>query len=218
MKRIIDIGKEGNQNFKIPKGASDVSRHHAKVTIEDGVWRLEDNNSTNGTYIQDENGHFVRIKNVIIDEFTRIALGSTSAMGITFVAHHLVEDDPANFCIEMKHVVEEYSKFQQAREQLEADTQKRLLIRNIPPIISATIGVIMFIILPKLRLATIVVMSLITSLLGGIINTKQTKDTRLKILFKKQQRIIRCPNPFCNRSLSESDIERQRCPYCKVHS
>ena len=49
MKEFI-IGKEGTQKFLIPLTKTRVSRQHARITIDDnGVWTLEDLNSTNGT-------------------------------------------------------------------------------------------------------------------------------------------------------------------------
>ena len=50
----VIIGKEGTQRFAI--NGSRVSRQHAKITVTDsGQWILEDLNSTNGTYIINEN-------------------------------------------------------------------------------------------------------------------------------------------------------------------
>ena len=52
MKQFI-LGTEGNQPFEIKQKG--VSHQHARVTIGDnGVWTLEDLNSTNGTFVRDE--------------------------------------------------------------------------------------------------------------------------------------------------------------------
>ena len=54
MKQIL-LGTEGNQPFKITQQG--VSRQHARITIgDDGIWTLEDLNSTNGTFIRNEEG------------------------------------------------------------------------------------------------------------------------------------------------------------------
>lgn len=72
MQEVI-IGKEGTQKF--PINNSRVSRQHAKITVSDsGQWTLEDLNSTNGTYIIDDNDELVQIKKVSITEFTRVSL------------------------------------------------------------------------------------------------------------------------------------------------
>ena len=53
MKTIV-LGREGTQPFKIKN--EDVSRQHAQITIDDhGEWVLEDLNSSNGTFIRNEN-------------------------------------------------------------------------------------------------------------------------------------------------------------------
>ena len=56
----IIIGKQGNQPF--PLTESSISRHHAILHVDDktGKVYLRDNNSTNGTYILNNN-NFVRI-------------------------------------------------------------------------------------------------------------------------------------------------------------
>ena len=52
MKQFI-LGTEGNQPFKITQMG--VSHQHARITIgDDGVWTLEDLNSTNGTFVRCE--------------------------------------------------------------------------------------------------------------------------------------------------------------------
>ena len=108
MKEVI-IGKEGTQKFAI--NASRVSRQHAKITILDnGQWILEDLNSTNGTYIIDENDELVQIKRMNITEFTRIVLADQTSMGFTFYAHHVLEDDPANYQQEFRHVLQIHDK------------------------------------------------------------------------------------------------------------
>ena len=59
MKQFI-LGTEGNQPFEIKQ--TGVSHQHARVTIDDnGVWTLEDLNSTNGTFVRDENGDMRRV-------------------------------------------------------------------------------------------------------------------------------------------------------------
>lgn len=52
------IGRECEGPITIPKEASTVSSSHATIKIEGDDWILEDNNSTNGTYIE-KNGEFV---------------------------------------------------------------------------------------------------------------------------------------------------------------
>ena len=60
----IIIGKEGNQPFVITSAG--VSRKHAQITIDHETWFIEDLNSTNGTFVQNEDGDYIRIINMQI--------------------------------------------------------------------------------------------------------------------------------------------------------
>lgn len=124
MKEVI-IGKEGTQKFSI--SASRVSRQHAKITVSDGGhWTLEDLNSTNGTYIIDDNDELVQIKKVEISEFTRIVLADQTSMGFTFYAHHILEDDPQNYKTEFLHVLQIHDKAIKEKTEIDAKIQKRI--------------------------------------------------------------------------------------------
>ena len=91
----VIIGKVGTQKFAI--NGERVSRQHAKITVTDsGLWILEDLNSTNGTYIIDENDELIQIKRVSITEFTRIILADQTSMGFMFYAYNNLEKDPKN--------------------------------------------------------------------------------------------------------------------------
>ena len=62
----IDLGD-------LPEG-SYVSRKHAKITCEDGVYRIEDLGSSNGTYVLRED--FERVTESEIEDGTEIAFGN----------------------------------------------------------------------------------------------------------------------------------------------
>ena len=62
----IDLGS-------LPEGQY-VSRKHAKITCEDGVWRIADLGSSNGTYVLKDD--FERIDEAEIEDGTEIALGN----------------------------------------------------------------------------------------------------------------------------------------------
>lgn len=110
MKEFI-IGKEGTQKFLIPLTKTRVSRQHARITIDDnGVWTLEDLNSTNGTFIIDDEGELRQIRRMVIGEFTRIVLADQTQMGFSFIAHHVIEDDPNDYRAEFRHVLEIHQK------------------------------------------------------------------------------------------------------------
>jgi pSer/pThr/pTyr-binding forkhead associated (FHA) protein len=62
----VDLGGE-------PEG-SYVSRKHAKITEEDGVYTLEDLGSSNGTYVLKED--FEKVESAAIEDGDEIALGN----------------------------------------------------------------------------------------------------------------------------------------------
>lgn len=83
MTKII-IGKQGDQKFPIKNAG--VSRQHASITIEGGHWILEDLDSTNGTFVRDDNGLYQRVSRVEIKEDTMVRLGDESSNGYAFMA------------------------------------------------------------------------------------------------------------------------------------
>lgn len=57
----------------LPEGAY-VSRKHARITCEDGVWRLSDMGSSNGTFVLRED--FEQVEEAEIEDGTEFALGN----------------------------------------------------------------------------------------------------------------------------------------------
>ena len=214
MKEVI-LGREGTQLFPIK--SPDVSRRHARIVIDDnGGWTLEDLGSANGTYIQDDDGEYRQISRIRINEFTRIALGSTTKMGFTFLAHHILEQDPLNYRAEMQHIVELYESMQFRMDSLEEKERKVSLIRNIPPIVSAVLSILFFILFPQYRMIVVMGGSLITATLGAIINISHPTGREKKSFKAMQTALIRCPN--CNKPLSDMEIKNQMCGACHAHT
>jgi hypothetical protein len=69
-----DVGPIDVDLGSIPEG-SYVSRKHAKITEEDGVWRIHDLGSSNGTFIF-RDGDFQRIEETELEDGDEIALGN----------------------------------------------------------------------------------------------------------------------------------------------
>ena len=121
MKQII-LGTEGNQPFKIIQQG--VSRQHARITIGgDGVWTLEDLNSTNGTFIRNEIGEMRRVGTLEITPMTFICLGPSNANGCSFYATHLV--NPDDFITEFQYLNQLEDKFDAQEEH--ADKMARTI-------------------------------------------------------------------------------------------
>ena len=71
--QVISIGRRSTNDVCIPNLS--VSGVHARVTIEDNIARIEDNNSTNGTYV---NGRL--ISRQLLNDGDEIVIGKTRVM------------------------------------------------------------------------------------------------------------------------------------------
>ena len=212
MKEVI-IGKSGDQPFAIKNDC--VSRRHARITIDaQGQWTLEDLGSSNGTFVQDENGEFMQVKKVAIGEFTRIALGATTAAGYYFYAHHILEEN-GSYEAEMRHVIKTYQRLVDEKKELEEKNKTQAtIIRILPPLVSALVMIIVFVFVPQYRMY-IAVSGVIATSLATMLGMYQAKNTEaMKAIAEKQARLIRCPK--CNRQLTPSDVQSEQCPKCGV--
>lgn len=213
MKTEVILGKEGNQKFPIK--SPDVSRLHARITVQDGVWTLEDLGSTNGTFLQIANGSYIQVKKKEINEFSRISLGSTTAMGYTFLAHHILEENPADYRAEMQYIINLNKQLQQKYEDIEKNERRNLLVRNIPTLIVALFGVVCFFLFPPYRMLVIIFGSAVSAL-SGFYFTATNKSPKKKKQFKEyKDALIRCPH--CNKILTNSELQNQMC-ICHAHA
>ena len=113
MKEII-LGREGNQPFKIDKEINGVSRQHAKITINDSnVWYLEDLDSSNGTFIRDENnGDAIPVKGKIaITPMAFVFLGPDSSKGCCFYAKQVLKENYGDFVEEFEYMNSKEDEF-----------------------------------------------------------------------------------------------------------
>lgn len=204
MKQFV-LGTEGNQPFKITQIG--VSRHHARVTIDDGgVWTLEDLNSTNGTFVRGEDGEMRRVASLVITPMTFICLGPSNANGCSFYAIHLQNSD---FVAEFEYLNQLEDKFdEEERSSEKMARQMRLLIATASLI--ALVG--SFIVthgplqLMLLRLGSAV------SLLSTIFFNPADKKKKLQ---EEREKFHACPNPKCANILKKRDIRNMQCSKCK---
>lgn len=212
----VIIGKEGTQKFPITNPR--VSRQHAKITVSDsGLWTLEDLNSTNGTYIIDDDDELVQIKKINITEFTRIVLADQTSMGFTFYAHHILEDDPLNYRTEFQHVLRIHDKAIKEKMELDAQKQKKNMMRFMPGIVSAVIGLVLTLFLPfNQKVYGLAVTAVFTAILQALINIYLSKDTKLKNFNAKYSNKLICP--CCSKPLTEMEFKNQMCCKCQAHA
>lgn len=210
------IGKEGTQRFPIKN--SRVSRQHARLTItDDGKWILEDLNSTNGTYILNDNNELVQIKRLEISEFTKIVLADQTAMGYTFFAHHVIEEDPNDYRTEFRYVMQIHDAAIQEKQMLDKKSKNKKLIKYLPSILSSAIGLILTLLLPmEQKILAVSATAVVTALLTTYINMKADNNDELKHFSNKYLQKLTCPK--CGKLLNESEFNNQMCAACKAHA
>lgn len=203
------IGRRGDQRFSIQ--GERVSQTHARITIKDEIWLLEDLGSTNGTYIQNEEGDYERIITRRIKEDTWIRLGD-SAKGFRFMAHHILVENPDDYSYEFEKVNNIYEKLQKEKGELMRDLRKRKVYRTLPGFIVAGICFILNFITGKgIFLGGGFVVGTISTLFFTLI---ENKDNRADLLKNRLGKLLICPK--CERPLSEYDIHHHRCSICKI--
>lgn len=67
MSKELIIGRSALSPLTVPEDKVAVSGKHVKITISDNdEWKLEDLQSSNGTYLRNENGDFDRVYKTIL--------------------------------------------------------------------------------------------------------------------------------------------------------
>lgn len=209
MEEII-IGRNGDQPFKIT--AEGVSARHASLTIrDDGRWELKDLDSTNGTYIRDENYQYVRIAVKVIDEDTVIRLGSDDSIrSIQFIAFQLIKTNQDDFSHE----------FEVLRKKLEASIGKKNSIeKKVTRLSYAPLACSAILMVGTMKMSfdplALRFLFILPTALSPLINNYGKK--RLKELASEMRNDFVCPNPKCRYPLSEIEIRRGQCSKCKCH-
>ena len=194
MTKII-IGKQGDQKFPIKNAG--VSRQHASITIEGGHWILEDLDSTNGTFVRDDNGLYQRV----------------SSNGYAFMAHHVVEDDPENYAYEFARLAEWRDQFKKERERCQAAQRNRGLVQILISVVVIAVSYMPFLSeQPRLQLMVM----RIGMLLPPVYIFFASGKNKMQRIYDRQQRILVCPR--CGRPLTDYEITKQMCMTCKAHS
>ena len=210
MTKTVILGRKGNQPFEIVQQG--VSGEHAKLTVEkeDGhdVWVLEDLNSSNGTYVRDENGRFVQILKKTITPDTYICLGPDNVNGSKFYARHIL--DGRSYTGEFNYLED---MEQSLRNKMERSESLAKTIRKVIAAVSALALVGSFVVpgdslrMMLLRLGTIV------SVAATMFYDPSKEKKRLKNL---RERLFECPNPACSHTLTGKEIHNRRCSKCKA--
>lgn len=203
MQKII-LGTEGNQPFDIKQ--TGVSRHHATLTVNGDRWTLEDNNSTNGTFIRDETGLLRRVSCVDISPLTFIVLGPDNANGCSFYALHATGTD--NYLQEFEHLKAKETHFLAREERAEQ------VGRNLRKLVAGvTLGAFAgsFVVDEGMKLGLLRV----GTALSSVATLAFDPMARKKKIAEERIRFHSCPNPKCSHKLSTAEIQNMQCAKCK---
>lgn len=205
MAKTITIGKQGDQPFTISQEG--VSRHHARLTIEDDDrWLLEDLDSSNGTFIRNEDGDLEQVSRKYITEATYICLGPDNSNGCRFYARQLVA--PGDFQKDFDYLEDLDSEIE---ENLDNAEDKSKLVRKAIALIS-TAGLIgSFIVTDDSARTLLLRISTGATAASTMFYDPSKQKKSLKTL---REKMFGCPNPACSNTLKSKDVKNRKCPKC----
>lgn len=217
------VGREGNQPFLITEEG--VSRQHLQVMVPDkmeGTWIVKDLGSANGTFVQQQDGTFVRMYGTQqLSWNTVLRMGPDNMYGRTFWLCQLTQTDPNDFSLQFAELNRQLNAFsaekRQRIEKQDREKKQALITRAIVSITILALALILPEIIPGMSDKSamtfrIVGMGISGSILPLFFLTKKKDETS-----KDYKAVFRCPNGKCGRPLTEFDIRRGQCPACKAH-
>lgn len=150
----IIIGKQGNQPF--PLTESSISRHHAILHVDDktGKVYLRDNNSTNGTYILNNN-NFVRIlKEIPVTLNTLVRVGEKHTFYIKDVLKPIDGGDKKGpggkeESVDISNLKGIYEAYNKNKMNLELKQSNIMMIRMASMSLGGFIGLVLSMVLPN---------------------------------------------------------------------
>lgn len=200
------LGRDYDSPVSVPAGATSVSGDHASIFVEDGGWKLVDNGSRNGTFVE-QNGNFVRIKSVGITPDTWIRLGGEGVYGFMFKARRVVS--PNSFMDDFTLLKQQLQNCEEAEQKVSTLTS---ISKFVGPLVSA--ACLIATMFPPLNTnfgfyrAAMLLPGIATLLVGMWLGGKSKAA-------KQERRHMVCPR--CRRPLSEYDINNRQCSICKAH-
>ena len=202
------LGKEGNQPFEIKQQG--VSRHHAKITIDDNDnWVIEDLDSSNGTYVRENDTGELRSLGqsgkMNITPLSFIVLGPDNSKGCGFYARQVLT--PGNFTDEYEYLNEKEDKFNKRIDKVDKKAQNIKLI-----IFLVNILIVAYSFSGS---STAFWMLRIGTLLSTGFAAFYNPTTHIKRINNIRERFHQCPNPACSHRLRTEEIRNMKCNKCK---
>ena len=204
---IYNLGLDFEDPIVINDKHASVSHDHASISIEDGLWSLEDHNSTNGTFVEVD-GTFQRCEKLIITPSTWIRLGEQGHRGYYFKARRILY--PNDYREDFEEIYDTFQEFENTRSQLE---QSRRVVKFITPVLMC-IGLVLSLI-PKIRDNGMAVRA--SFMLPGFLSPfiQDFLLSKLEMKLRRLQKELICPK--CRRPLSKDDIINREHAFCRAH-
>jgi len=201
------LGRDFVNPIKIEDKHASVSHNHASIIIEGDKWTLVDNDSMNGTFVE-ENGEFRRCKRMKISPNTWIRLGEQGHRGYYFKARRV--QYPNDYRWDFEELYEKLQEYECVMGQLESH---RRAAKFITPILMCLGLALSF--LPGIKDNGLAVRAsfMLPGFLSPII-----QDALLNKLEKKAKALKKeliCPK--CRRAIGKDDIINREHAICHAH-
>lgn len=218
MSQEFIIGRNPDSALKVPADKLGVSGQHVKITIDDnGVWHLEDLNSSNGTYVRDENGDFQRVYKKAIDRTTTIRLGPQGHNSFTFMANRVSAPDQS-YEYEFMYLKRALAEQIEREDELEKRNARNMKIVKAASPIAMGLCIAAQYVIPGMKndanlnlwisRGAMAIAPVAIGMFFGI-------DARsMKALKQRRLKVLTCPK--CNYPVSEFDIQNMQCSRCKA--
>lgn len=201
------LGRDFEAPIFIDDKHASVSHDHATITVDGNDWTLCDNDSTNGTFVE-ENGEFRRCKRLKINPDTWIRLGEQGHRGYYFKARRVVR--PNDYREDFQELYEVFQEYEETKSKLES---YRRVVKFITPVLMCIGLVLSF--LPPVRDNGLAVRA--SFMLPGFLSPfiQDALLNKLEQKVKKLQKELICPK--CRRMLGKDDIINREHSFCHAH-
>ena len=207
---IFNLGLQFAEPIEIGADHESVSQHHAKIIIEGEKWVLQDLNSRNGTYIE-ENGKFRRYDRISIKPETWVRLGAEGKQGYYFKARRVLY--PNDYRQDFFELHEKYQELEETKSKLETLRKYRNVVNLSLVVIGLFLSINPWIPFFSQNPVGIRLCFILPSIFSPLIQDKLSEKLQNKL--KNLQNSLVCPK--CRRSLNKDDILYRAHLYCGAH-
>lgn len=202
-----NLGRDYDVPIPIEEKHASVSHNHASITVDGDNWVLCDNDSRNGTYVE-ENGIFRRCKKMRITPSTWIRLGEEGYRGYYFKARRVVK--PNDYREDFAELFEIYQELEVTRDKLESYRRNVKFLTPVLMIIGLGLST-----LPAIKgdFWRVRFSFMIPGVVSPFIQDALLSKLEKKV--KKLQKELICPK--CRRTLGKDDIINREHPFCHAH-